>query len=129
MRKSVATENNYRKNSSNTISAKKQYQGLLASAKQSIALQLHSIALKLAASILHSQIGKSLCGLPTDRSSPATSDFTTMGDYAGKGRDLVKKADKKLGSFSLFGSGSKYDEAADVLEKACNQLKLGKACE
>ncbi len=52
-----------------------------------------------------------------------------MGDYAGKGRDLVKKADKKLGSFSLFGSGSKYDEAAELLEKACNNFKLGKACE
>lgn len=52
-----------------------------------------------------------------------------MGDYAAKGHDLVKKADKKLNSFGLFGAFNKYDDAAELLEKAANQFKLAKACE
>ena len=53
-----------------------------------------------------------------------------MGDYAAKGHDLVKKAEKKLNSFGLFGGfGNKYEDAADMLEKAGNQFKLAKSCE
>lgn len=50
-----------------------------------------------------------------------------MGDYAAKGRQLMDKAEKKLGSWSMFGN--KYEDAAELIEKACNQFKLGKACE
>lgn len=50
-------------------------------------------------------------------------------DFVAKGDDLVAKANKRLTSFSLFGSGSKYEEAAEMYEKAANQFKLGKACE
>lgn len=41
--------------------------------------------------------------------------------------DLVAKADKKLASFGLFGN--KYEDAAELLEKAAVQYKLAKACE
>lgn len=51
-----------------------------------------------------------------------------MGDYAAKAHDLVKKADKKLNSFGLFGFGSKYEDAAELLEKAANHFKLAKSC-
>ncbi|KAL4424294.1 hypothetical protein ABPG75_001595 [Micractinium tetrahymenae] len=48
-------------------------------------------------------------------------------DFAAKGQDLVAKANKRLNSFSLFGGGSKYEDAAELYEKAANQFKLGKA--
>ena len=50
-----------------------------------------------------------------------------MGDYTSRGRELMAKADKKLGSWGMFGN--KYEDASELLEKACNQFKLGKACE
>ncbi len=50
-------------------------------------------------------------------------------DFVAKGQDLVAKANKRLSSFSLFGGGSKYEDAAEMYEKAANQFKLGKACE
>lgn len=50
-------------------------------------------------------------------------------DFVAKGQDLVAKANKRLNSFSLFGGGSKYEDAAEMYEKAANQFKLGKACE
>ena len=49
-----------------------------------------------------------------------------MGDYTSKGRQLMEKADKKLSSWSMFGN--KYEDAAELIEKACNQFKLGKSC-
>jgi alpha-soluble NSF attachment protein len=53
-----------------------------------------------------------------------------MGDYAARGADFMKKADKKLNSFGLFSSfGNKYEDAAELLEKAANHFKLAKACE
>ena len=52
-----------------------------------------------------------------------------MGDYAGKARELVAKAEKRLKAFSLFGASSKYEDAAEMLERAANQFKLAKACE
>ncbi|KAL4442687.1 hypothetical protein ABPG77_006681 [Micractinium sp. CCAP 211/92] len=48
-------------------------------------------------------------------------------DFVAKGQDLVAKANKRLSSFSLFGGGSKYEDAAEMYEKAANQFKLGKA--
>ncbi|KAK9903527.1 hypothetical protein WJX75_008075 [Coccomyxa subellipsoidea] len=51
-----------------------------------------------------------------------------MGDYAARGADFMKKADKKLNSFGLFSSfGNKYEDAAELLEKAANHFKLAKA--
>lgn len=50
-----------------------------------------------------------------------------MGDYTAKGKALMDKADKKLSSWGMFGN--KYEDAAEFVEKACNQFKLGKACE
>lgn len=47
---------------------------------------------------------------------------------AARAADFLKKADKRLTSFSLFG-GNKYEEAAELLEKAANQYKLAKCCE
>ena len=47
---------------------------------------------------------------------------------AARAAELVKKADKRLTSFSLFG-GNKYEDAAELLEKAANQYKLAKCCE
>ena len=47
---------------------------------------------------------------------------------AARALELVKKADKRLTSFSLFG-GNKYEEAAELLEKAATQYKLAKCCE
>lgn len=53
-----------------------------------------------------------------------------MGDYAARGADFLKKADKKLNSFGFFSSfGNKYEDAAELLEKAANHFKLAKACE
>jgi alpha-soluble NSF attachment protein len=40
------------------------------------------------------------------------------------GDDFMAKADKKLKSFGFFGN--KYEEAAELLEKAANNYKLGK---
>lgn len=53
-----------------------------------------------------------------------------MADYAARGADFMKKADKKLNSFGLFsGFGNKYEDGAELLEKAANHFKLAKACE
>jgi len=46
--------------------------------------------------------------------------------YETKGRELVAKANKKLKGWGLFGS--KYEDAVELLDKAFNQFKLGKAC-
>jgi alpha-soluble NSF attachment protein len=50
-----------------------------------------------------------------------------MGDYGGKAGELVKKADKKLTTFSFFGN--KYEDAAELYDKAVTQYKLAKLCE
>jgi hypothetical protein len=39
-----------------------------------------------------------------------------MGDNAAKGADQLKKAEKKLASWQIFGN--KYEDAAELLEKA-----------
>ncbi len=49
-----------------------------------------------------------------------------MSDSAARATELVKKADKKLNSFGFFGN--KYEDAAELLEKAAVQYKLAQAC-
>ncbi|KAE8691609.1 Alpha-soluble NSF attachment protein [Hibiscus syriacus] len=48
-----------------------------------------------------------------------------MGDQLAKGEEFVKKAEKKLKSWGLFGS--KYEDAADLFDKAANCFKLAKS--
>ena len=52
-----------------------------------------------------------------------------MGDNRAKGVEYEKKAEKKLTGWGLFGSTHKYEDAADLYEKAGNAYKLAKACE
>lgn len=49
-----------------------------------------------------------------------------MGEAAARAAELVRKADKKLASFSFFGN--KYEDAGEWLEKAAVQFKLAQAC-
>ncbi|XP_022880461.1 alpha-soluble NSF attachment protein-like [Olea europaea var. sylvestris] len=48
-----------------------------------------------------------------------------MGDHIARGEDFERKAEKKLSGWGLFGS--KYEDAADLFEKAANAFKLGKS--
>jgi hypothetical protein len=48
-----------------------------------------------------------------------------MADSEAKGAEFEKKADKKLSGWAVFGS--KYDDAAELLEKAANSYKLAKS--
>jgi hypothetical protein len=50
-----------------------------------------------------------------------------MGDHEVRGDEFEKKAEKKLTGWGLFGS--KYEDAADLLDKAANFFKLAKNCE
>jgi hypothetical protein len=50
-----------------------------------------------------------------------------MSEYLSKGKSLVGQADRKLLSLGWFSN--KYEEAAELLERGANQLKLAKACE
>jgi alpha-soluble NSF attachment protein len=50
-----------------------------------------------------------------------------MGDHEGHGVDFEKKADQKLSGWGLFGN--KYEEAADLLDRAGSFFKLAKNCE
>lgn len=47
-----------------------------------------------------------------------------MGDYAEKAAEQLAKAEKKLQSWSLFSN--KYEDAAELIEKAANNFKLAK---
>lgn len=47
-----------------------------------------------------------------------------MSDQTAKGDEFEKKAEKKLAGWGLFGS--KYEDAADLYDKAANCFKLGK---
>jgi len=49
-----------------------------------------------------------------------------MADQEAKGYEFEKKADKKMQGWSIFGS--KYDDAAELYEKAGNSYKLAKSC-
>ncbi|KAF3652891.1 Alpha-soluble NSF attachment protein [Capsicum annuum] len=48
-----------------------------------------------------------------------------MGDHIARGEDFENKAEKKLGGWGLFGS--KYEDAADLFDKAGNCFKLAKS--
>ncbi|KAH0713766.1 hypothetical protein KY290_008909 [Solanum tuberosum] len=48
-----------------------------------------------------------------------------MGDQIARGEEFMKKAEKKLSGWGLFGS--KYDDAADLFDKAANCFKLAKS--
>nr|XP_009589120.1 alpha-soluble NSF attachment protein-like [Nicotiana tomentosiformis]XP_016462966.1 PREDICTED: alpha-soluble NSF attachment protein-like [Nicotiana tabacum] len=48
-----------------------------------------------------------------------------MGDQIARSEDFEKKAEKKLSGWGLFGS--KYEDAADIFDKAGNCLKLAKS--
>ncbi|XP_059290872.1 alpha-soluble NSF attachment protein [Lycium barbarum] len=48
-----------------------------------------------------------------------------MGDHIARGEDFEKKAEKKLTGWGLFGS--KYEDAADLFDKAGNCFKLAKS--
>ncbi|XP_073119315.1 alpha-soluble NSF attachment protein-like [Henckelia pumila] len=48
-----------------------------------------------------------------------------MGDQIARAEEFVKKAEKKLGGWGIFGS--KHDDAADLFDKAANAYKLGKS--
>lgn len=50
-----------------------------------------------------------------------------MGDNRAKGVDFEKKAEKKLAGWGLFGSTHKFEDAAELFEKAGNAYKLAKA--
>jgi len=43
-----------------------------------------------------------------------------------KANEWIDKAEKKLKSFALFSSGSKFEEAADLFIKGANQYKMAK---
>ncbi|XP_020237258.1 alpha-soluble NSF attachment protein 2 [Cajanus cajan] len=47
-----------------------------------------------------------------------------MADQLSKGEEFLKKAEKKLSGWGLFGS--KYEDAADLFDKAANSFKLAK---
>ncbi|CAL5322774.1 hypothetical protein ACSBR2_007863 [Camellia fascicularis] len=48
-----------------------------------------------------------------------------MGDQIARGEDFEKRAEKKLSGWGLFGS--KFDDAADLFDKAANAFKLAKS--
>ncbi|KAL3521277.1 hypothetical protein ACH5RR_019426 [Cinchona calisaya] len=48
-----------------------------------------------------------------------------MGDQIARAEDFEKKAEKKLSGWGLFGS--KYEDAADLFDKAANAFKLAKS--
>ncbi|KAI3458472.1 hypothetical protein Pfo_015135 [Paulownia fortunei] len=48
-----------------------------------------------------------------------------MGDHSARGEDFERRAEKKLGGWAIFGS--KYEDAADLFDKAANAFKLAKS--
>eukprot|EP00803_Ostreobium_quekettii_P007256 evm.model.scf_4532.1 EVM.evm.TU.scf_4532.1 scf_4532:2310-6252(-) len=50
-----------------------------------------------------------------------------MADSTAKANALIEKANKKLKGWSMFGSSTKYEDAAELLTSAANHLKLAKA--
>lgn len=44
-----------------------------------------------------------------------------------RGEEFERKAEKKIKGWGLFGS--KYEDAADLYQKAANSFKLSKSCE
>ena len=50
-----------------------------------------------------------------------------MGYDVAKGEEFERKAEKKIKGWGMFGS--KYEDAADLYQKAANSYKLSKSCE
>ncbi|XP_057474567.1 alpha-soluble NSF attachment protein-like [Actinidia eriantha] len=50
-----------------------------------------------------------------------------MADQIARGEDFEKRAEKKLSGWGLFGSSSKFEDAADFFDKAANCFKLAKS--
>ncbi|EYU20087.1 hypothetical protein ABFS82_06G060500 [Erythranthe guttata] len=48
-----------------------------------------------------------------------------MGDHLARGEDFESRAEKKLGGWGIFGS--KFEDAADLFDKAANAFKLAKS--
>ncbi|XP_042041358.1 alpha-soluble NSF attachment protein-like [Salvia splendens] len=48
-----------------------------------------------------------------------------MGDHLARAEDFESKAVKKLSGWGLFGS--KFEDAADLFDKAANSFKLSKS--
>jgi alpha-soluble NSF attachment protein len=44
-----------------------------------------------------------------------------------KGDEYMEKAEKALNKWSLFSGNSKYEEAAELFERAANSYKVGKS--
>ena len=55
-----------------------------------------------------------------------SAELVKMGDPAARASELMKKADKKLNSFGFFG-GSKYDDAAEMYERAGESVQACKS--
>ena len=49
-----------------------------------------------------------------------------MSEYLSKAKSLASQGDRKLLTLGWFSN--KYEEAAELYEKAANQFKLAKAC-
>ena len=49
-----------------------------------------------------------------------------MGDQFARGEECERKAEKKLSGWGLLSN--KYEDAADLYEKAANCFKLAKTC-
>ncbi len=45
-----------------------------------------------------------------------------------KGDELMRKAEAKSKSFSLFNSAGKYEESAELYSSAAAQFKISKNC-
>ncbi|GLU22274.1 hypothetical protein SLE2022_383620 [Rubroshorea leprosula] len=50
-----------------------------------------------------------------------------MNDQLARAEDFEKKAEKKLNGWGLFSP--KYEDAAELFDKAANSFKLAKACD
>ncbi|CAN6829350.1 unnamed protein product, partial [Brassica oleracea] len=57
--------------------------------------------------------------------NPSEVKGIVMGDHLVRAEEFEKKAEKKLNRWGIFGS--KYEDAADLLEKAANSYKLAKS--
>lgn len=53
---------------------------------------------------------------------------TMVGGSEQQAKDLIAQAQKKLNSWSFFGPSNKYEDAAEIYEKAGNMFKLAQQC-
>ena len=45
-----------------------------------------------------------------------------------KAEEYLQQGEKALKKFSIFSSGTKFEDASDAFEKAGNQYKIAKKC-